>query len=335
MTAPAIYLSEADVAQLVDLDDAIDSLEDLCARQANGEALEIPKALATFGDGASLHALGSGMPSIGLGGFKTWINTKLGAMALMNVFDLERGSLAAVIEAGTLGQLRTAGISGVATRWLAAADANEMALIGSGRQAILQIAAVAAVRPLKRLRVFSPTPERRQAFVAKARSMFGFPIDDCPTLTDAVHDSPIVTLVTRAREPFLRAADLTRGAHLNAVGAILPANAEFHQDVFVRASLIVVDSLAGVRHNSREFIDQFGPNAEMPMVKTLGQIINQRQTRPATCDISLFKAMGMGISDLAVARLVIAKARERGIGQIIAAPKPAAARWRPQSTAAE
>ena len=76
-----------------------------------------------------------------------------------------------MIEAGLLGSLRTSGIAGLATRWMARPDADEMALIGTGHQSLMQVVAVAAVRPLKRLRVFSPTEANRKAFVADAADL--------------------------------------------------------------------------------------------------------------------------------------------------------------------
>src|SRR3546814_10160179 len=84
---------------------------------------------------------------------------------------------------------------------MAREDADTMALIGSGKQAMLQVAAVAAVRPLRRLKVFSPTESRRQDFVARASEAFAFAVEEAPTIADATRDAGIVTLVTRAREP--------------------------------------------------------------------------------------------------------------------------------------
>lgn len=337
----ALYLTEADVVSLVDLPDAIDALEDACARQGRGEALEIPKALGTYGDGSSLHSLGSAFPDAAIGGFKNWVNTKRGAVALMTVFDVERGRLLAIVEAGALGQLRTAAIAGVAARWLAAPDASDMALIGTGRQSMLQVAAVAAVRPLQRLRVFSPNPEKRRAFVERVRASFAFSVEERADAAQALDGASLVTLVTRAQEPFVHARMLAAGAHVNAVGAILPANAEFAQDVFDRTRAVVVDSLAGVQRNSREFIDRFGPagSGAWDAVQTLSDVIAGRPHPAAPSsgdggDITLFKAMGMGISDLAVVRLVIERARAaRNVGVPIAPHRPAIPRWRRSSDA--
>src|SRR3546814_5567200 len=100
-------------------------------------------------------------PETGYVGFKTWTHTRHGAGTIFSLFDAERGTVLAVIEAAVLSQLRTAAISGVATRWMAREDADTMALIGSGKPAMLPVVAVAAVRPLRRLQGFSPPASRR------------------------------------------------------------------------------------------------------------------------------------------------------------------------------
>lgn len=124
---------------------------------------------------------------------------------------------------------------------------------------------------------------------------------------------------------------------MNAVGAILPANAEFMQDLFDRARTIVVDSLAGVQRNSREFIDRFGTpdSGNWAAVQTLSDVIAGRTPPAMSGDLTLFKAMGMGISDLAVVRLVIERARDRKVGTPIAPRRPASPRWRSGKLAAE
>ncbi len=316
----AIFLTERDVCELVDLGSAIGALEEAVVAQAKGEASNVPKALASFGDGSSMHALGSLMPQKGLLGFKTWVYTKQGGGSMYGLFDTNRGALLALMEARSLGQLRTSGIAGLATRALSATSADTMALVGTGMQSMLQLAAVAAVRPLRQVRIFSRTPEKRHAFVEAARKKFPFEILESTSLEDAVGGAQIVTLITRAKEPFLHAAMLADGAHLNAVGAILPANAEFDQDVFSKADAVVVDDMENARRGSREFIERFGSaGAEWQGVRTLGQVLSSAEpVRQPGCRLSLFKGMGMGLSDLAVASLVYSRAL--GAGRGIALP---------------
>jgi ornithine cyclodeaminase len=327
MAEPLVWLTEQDVVALVTLDDAIPALERGLRALGEGEAFNVPKALGGFADGSSMHSLGAGAPGLGYVGYKNWVHTKRGATALYVMFNAADGSVAAVMEAAALGQIRTAAMTGVGTKWLAAPGADDMALVGTGTQAITQVAAINAVRPLRRVRVWSPTADKRRAFAAKLAGQFDFEVIDAPTLESATRDAAIVTLVTRAQQPFLAAGMLARGAHLNAVGAILPANAEFMQDVFERTDWIAVDDVTGVQRASKEFGERFAPGGDWSRVQPLGEVIAGGRTRPPGCDISLFKAMGMGLSDLSVALMALERARARGVGRTIAHPVRAVPRW--------
>jgi ornithine cyclodeaminase/alanine dehydrogenase-like protein (mu-crystallin family) len=336
MADSLIWITEQDVVSLVTLDDAIPALERGLRALGRQEAFNVPKALGGYGDGSSMHSLGSGAPALGYVGYKNWVHTKRGATALYTMFNAADGSIAAVIEAAALGQLRTAAMTGVGTRWLADAAADDMALIGTGTQSITQVAAINAVRPLARVRVWSPTPEKRRAFTEQLRRQFPFAVAESPTLEAATKDASIVTLVTRAKDPFLHAGMLARGAHLNAVGAILPANAEFHQDVFERVDLIAVDDVTSVRRASRELMERFGSDdAGWSKVRPIGEIIAENAQRPAGCDVTLFKAMGMGLSDLSVAVMALERARAQGIGRAINHPIRAVPRWNPATAPAQ
>lgn len=322
------FLTEADVTRLIDLNDAMEALSDMLTLEFAGAAKNFPKIQATYGDRSALHALGSLAETLDVAGFKTWINTPKGASSVMSVFEPNVGHLRAMIQAGGLGRLRTAAASGIATDWMAAPDADEMAVIGTGRQAMLQVAAVAAVRKLKRLRVYSPTEENRERFAAQARELFSFDVAAEPSLERAVDGVPIVTLITRSREPFLAGAMLDANAHLNAVGAILPNSAEFEPDVFERAGRIVVDNVERVMASSKEFRDRFGEDiSNWGGVEALGSIILAGR-KPRTAGVSVFKAVGTGLADLAVARLVVERAEQQDVGVKIGKSPPAHLRWR-------
>jgi len=120
--------------------------------------------------------------------------------------------------------------------------------------------------------------------------------------------------VTRAAQLFLKADMLDRGAHLNAVGAIAPDREEFAQDVFDRATRVAVDNLPGVQQLSREFMTRYASRG-WDEVLPLSKLIAQGRRRSDTDDVSLFKAMGMGISDLALGAELVRRARERGLGR--------------------
>lgn len=316
---PPLWLTEQDVVELIDLRGAIGALERALREEAAGRAANMTKTLLQYGK-SNLHAIGGKLGN--LVGTKSWAHTEGGTCPLLVLWDAADGSLGAVIEAFALGNLRTGGISGLATDWMAAREARRFAVIGTGKQALSQVAAVLAVRPIEELRVFSPRAESRAAFAARCREELRVEALDCASVEAACEGAHIVTLVTRAAAPFLSAAHLAAGAHLNAVGAIAPDREEFAQDVFPRATLVAVDDPAGVQKLSREFITRYG-GGDWATVQPLSRLIAAGRRREAGDDVTLFKAMGMGISDLALGAELLRRARERGTGRPLAQPKKA------------
>ena len=330
MNQAAIWLSEDDITSLVTLKDTVDALEDGVRQLGEGTAFNVPKALASFADASSMHSLGSVMVQAGYCGYKNWINTPLGAKAVFILFDANEGRLLAMMEANCLGQMRTSAMTGLGTKWVAREGANDMAMIGTGRQALAQVAAVHLVRPLKRIRIWSPTPEKRQAFCAAVAEQFNVEVVQAESLEEATEGASIVTTVTRAREPFLKASMLARGAHLNAVGAILPHSAEFEQALFARVGFIAVDDVPNAQKGSRELIEYFDQGAgagDWGRVRPLGKVVANHEKAPFDCDITLFKSMGMGISDLTVAIMAYQRAADAGRGKPIPLMPKAPIRW--------
>lgn len=315
----ALWITEAEVAALIGMDEAIAALERGLAAEAAGGAVNMVKTHTTFGHGDTLHAIGATMLAEGVVGTKTWAHTEGGANPLLILFDASDGQLVAIIEAFALGQLRTSAISGLASRWLAAPEASEMALIGAGKQALAQVAAVAAVRKLRRVRVASRNPENATAFAKRASAELQLEVEPAASVAAAAKDADIITLITRATAPFLHSAMVAPGAHINAVGAVVPERAEFAPAMLARCAVVATDTIPGVRALSREFIEFYGKDERAwDTVLPLSRVIATGNGRPPGADLTLFKAMGMGISDLSMGVEVLRRARSKGAGRPLA-----------------
>ena len=314
-----LWISEADVVSVMDLSDAIRTIEVSLPAEARGEAKNMEKTVVAW-EGGTLHALGA--VASGAAATKTWAHTEGGAMPLLVLYDSTNGSLKAVIEALALGQLRTGAISGVATRWLSRADADVMALIGTGRQAVPQAAAVAAVRPLKQIRVFGRNQEKSRGVATRIREELGIDTVPSASVEEAVKDASIITTATRAREPFLNARMLREGAHINAIGAIVRTGAEVTPDLVARCERIVVDSVGQAQKLSRE-LEGIG----WERVQPLSQLLVSRPARSEN-ETTLFKSLGIGIADLALASEIFSRAVELRLGRVLPHPQKAAPRLR-------
>lgn len=322
-----LWITEADVASLLDMESAIAAIAEGLRLEAAGEAQSMTKTHTSWGGGNTLHAIGGVAEGAGTVGTKTWAHTHGGATPLLVLFDCATGALRAVIEAFALGQLRTGAVSGVATDCLAAPDADELAIVGTGKQALAQVAAVAAVRELRRVRVHGRDPERRAAFASTVEEQLGLTAVAADSVAEAVSGAPLVTLVTRATTPFLDAAMVAEGAHVNAIGAIVPSRAEFEPALLARAAVVAADSVDQVRRLSSEFRsfyvdDEQGWAGVLPLSEVAG--------RPSGADVTLFKAMGVGLSDLSLGLVCLERAVAAGRGRSFPHPERVQPRLRPR-----
>ncbi|TKC92265.1 ornithine cyclodeaminase family protein [Trinickia terrae] len=324
MTSTPIWLTEQDVVELIQLPDAITALEHSLAAESAGQAGNMSKTMLQYGK-SNLHALGGQLGS--LVGTKSWTHAEAGTCPLLMLWDAYDGQLAAVIEAFALGNMRTGGTSGLAAKWMSSPDASVMAIIGCGKQALSQVASVVAVRPIAELRVFSRSADTREAFAAKVQRELGIRAVPAASVEAAADGADVVTLATRATEPVMYGRFLKPGAHVNAIGAIGLDREEFAQDLFDRAGAVCVDYLDGVKKQSREFTRRFADDS-WDRVQTLGSVIAAGHCVWQPTRISIFKAMGMGLSDVALGAALVDRARRAGVGRPIEPPKKAAIRFR-------
>ncbi|NWA28613.1 ornithine cyclodeaminase family protein [Pseudomonas gingeri] len=323
-----IWITESEVVGLLSLEEALIPLREGISRLATTDASTFPKAMHAWG-GGSLHSLGAFDPTTGMGCFKNWVNTPNGAVAYLSLFDTEQGKLLAIIEAGALGMMRTSGVTALATDELADPHAEEIAIIGSGRQALHQLGAIALVRRPRQVRFWSPTPEKCAAAAINAAERFGVNAIAAESLESALEGASIVATVTRAHEPFLKLEHLAQGTHLNAMGAILPGHAELFPEVLAAAEIIAADSVSGVQR-LRELTDSsvLAPSLGT-RVQELSTLLAQKTNgRPAAPRLTVFKSVGIGASDLALAGEVYQRAIKTGGGRSFPAPTSTQPRWR-------
>ena len=191
--ASPIYVTEAEVARLVTVKDAIEALTAMFSTWNDAGTSNLPRRRARLKDG-SLNLMGAAYGAKGVYGLKVYAGMK-GAQFHTLLYSSLDGRLKAMIEADLFGQLRTGAASGLATRHMANPDAHTLAVIGSGKQARAQAVAVCVVRPIKRISVFSPTAEHRKTFARDLEKELHIETSDAPSAQACVA-SP--TLTSRA-----------------------------------------------------------------------------------------------------------------------------------------
>ena len=329
MKAP-VWVSEREVESL-SMAEATEALRRGLRREAASEAINLDKTHVGVGGGANMHAIGAAFSADGICGIKSWVHTKGGANPIELLWDTEDGHLLAVIEAFALGQLRTSAIAGIATDLLASPEADELALCGTGKQSLAQVAAVSAVRRLSRVRVFGRDAKRREKMCVRIEEELGLRSEGFSDVAPAVADAPIITLVTRAAEPFLDSAMVAPGCHINAMGAISRERGEFAHPLLSRCSVVAADSVPQARLLASELIAFFGDDDEAwKSVVPLCTLVERSEVPSTSADLTLFKSLGMGISDLALATEVYERARKKGDAIEVPVPRPAPLQFRPQ-----
>src|SRR5689334_9762332 len=178
------------------------------------------------------------------------------------------------MDAAAVTAIRTAAVSAVATDLLAGKDAHDLALLGAGVQARTHLEAIAAVRPLRRARVWSRTAERAHNFVAEERHRYSFPVEAVATAEAAASEADIIATVTASPEPVLLGAWVKRGAHINAVGSALPTAREL-DTACVCAARIFVDRRESALAEAGDLLVPIREGALRPeqLAGELGQLV--------------------------------------------------------------
>ena len=226
------------------------------------------------------------------------------------------GELLAFIEADRLGQLRTGAASGVATRYLARPDASVAAVFGAGNQARTQVEAVARVRDLTEIRVYSRSEERRNAFCAEMSGRTGLWIVPAASPEAALAGAHIVTTITTSTRPVFDGSLLEPGMHLNVAGSNSLLKQEVDEATITRADLLAVDCLAAVPLEAGDLLAPLQKGTLYPeALVELGRIVAGRHTGRTTPEqVTLFKSHGAPLEDIALATKAYARAVERGVG---------------------
>jgi ornithine cyclodeaminase/alanine dehydrogenase-like protein (mu-crystallin family) len=311
-----LLLSEADVRQVLTMDQALAAVEAGFRSLALDEAVNVPRARAQT-DHVMLHTLAAASKTLGYLGYKAYTTTRKGARFHVGLHDGKTGALLALIEADYLGQVRTGAASGLATRLLARPDAKTAGVFGAGKQARTQLLAVARVRPLTHAVVYSPTSDRRETFARELAAELGIPVEPVAEPRLAAEGRDVVITATTSRTPVLQGDWLSQGTHVNVIGSNFLSKAEIDVNVVRRCDVVVVDSKDQCRIEAGDFsqaleegVIHWADMAELPQL-----LIGRRTGRQGPDEITLFKSVGLGIEDVAVAGVVYEQARAAGLGQ--------------------
>jgi alanine dehydrogenase len=312
-----LYLSEKDVQDCLPMSKAIELVEEAFRQLADGSAINHPRRRIVLPTRSVLHYMAAGTPTyFGLKAYSA--HAKTGAHFEVLLYRSADALPLATIEANHLGQIRTGAATGVATKYLAREDAGVAAIIGSGFQAETQLEAVANVRNLREVRVWSRKPERREEFARHCGAKFKLNVHATETARQCIEGADIVVTATSSKEPVLDGQWIAPGTHVNGTGSNWAERRELPADlVFERAALVAVDSVEAAKLESGDLLIPLNEpgRGPFPGVELADVIAGKRSGRTSPDQITIFKSNGLAVEDIAVAGYIYEEALRRGLGQ--------------------
>lgn len=319
-----LIVNQSQVEQLLTMPACIDVMEQAFRAQARGEATMPLRTFMWLPDKsgllasmpshlANLNAIGLKAITVFPGNEGSEFDSHIGVVLL---FGAKHGELLAIIDATSITAIRTAAVSGLATRLLAREDAGDLAILGSGAQARTHLAAMVAVRKLRRVRVWSKRSENAARFAERESKRHGMKIEVASSAQAAVTVADIICTTTSAREPVLMGEWLAAGAHLNVVGASI-ATAREVDTLAVKKSRLYCDKRESLVNEAGDFLipKKEGAVDDSHIVGELGDlVIGTISGRTSRDEITMFKSLGLAIEDLASAQFIYDAAAKQEIG---------------------
>ena len=311
----ALLLKEKDVEQLLTMPLALELVERVHREYSAGQAIDVPRERTRLPK-AALHILQGAVPSSGVLGYKAYTSSREGIRFIVYVFSAERGSLEGIVEANLLGMIRTGAAGGVAARALSRPESKVAGVFGAGWQARGQVEALAAVRKLERVKVYSRNAEKLARFCAKLRDRLGLEVTPAASPEETVRGSDLIATITTAATPVFDGDRVEAGQHINAAGSNSLLRQEIDEATVRKCAPIVVDSRPTALKEAGDLLPALEKGRiSLGQVAELGEVLNG--TRPGRTDpgqVSLFESQGMAIQDLVIAAELLKRARAAGLG---------------------
>ena len=313
-----LHINEAEVRELLTMQMAMDAVEEISRKQADGRVVLHPRRRFELpAGGGFFHYMAAMDTEAGFIAMKQYTYVKGALRFLVPLYEISTGALLALIEGEFLGQQRTGAASGVATKYLARKNARTAAILGTGGQAGTQLEAIAAARKLDSVRVYGRDEDRRVKFCKEMSQRLGLAVHPAASAAEAVRGADIVNTATTSAKPVLDGHDIAEGAHINAIGANHAHKRELDDTAIARADVIFVDSIEQSKQEAGDLIIPFQQQPrKWEAVRELDQLIAGKVSgRANDKQITLFKSNGIAAWDLAVAEKIYALAKQKNLGR--------------------
>jgi len=319
-----LFLSEQDVRRVLPMPDLIGAMERALDAYSSGRVTQPVRSVMEIAPHQAFlalmpaaidapAALGAKLVTVYPGNHARGLPSHLATIVL---FDPESGALRAVLDGRYITEARTAAVSAVSVKFLSRPDAHVLGLVGSGVQAHSHLEAIARVRQLTDVRVWSPNTGHCEEFARTAEGA-GYPVRPAGSAAEAVGGADLIVLATSSKTPVIADGDVAAGAHISAVGACRPDQREMPSALVARAR-VFVDSRAGALKEAGDILLPIaeGVIGADHIAGELGDVPAGRVGgRGSRDEVTVFKSLGMAVEDLAAAHLAVSRAIAQGLGR--------------------
>ena len=311
----ALFLRDEDVSRSISMDEMLVAIEAMQEHFGRGEAFNLARR-KVIGSSGQLAVMGGGLFYDGVMGVKTYTVVQGQYSFQVSLYDANDGKLLCYTQANRLGQLRTGATTGVAVKALSNADSASVGIIGTGYQAPTQLEAVCKVRSIRKIKAYSRTRERRDAFAVAMSDSLGVDVGAVGSNEDAVRGSDIVIAIAATMDPVVSGEWLSAGATVIGAGPTTWRAREVDDGTIIRADKIFVDSLEQAPYEAGDMasmVDRGLLRWTQPW-ELRHAVAGVVPGRDNTGQIVYAKLMGTGVADVAAAKLAYDQAKVKGIG---------------------
>jgi ornithine cyclodeaminase/alanine dehydrogenase len=326
-----LHLTSHEVERALTMAGAISAIEQACKEQIAGDVIVGQRQNLWF-PGGWIRLMPAAMIASRIMGYKQFhlvtvsdpgdenASPEAHVRYSITLFDMDSGAPLCAMDANHLTALRTGAAAGLATDRLARQDATHLAIIGSGAEARAQVEAVAAVRTIASARVFGRNADRRFRFAEEMGARLDIEIAPADSAQEAVEGADIVIVATLTDgECALEGRWLERGQHVTSIGSTMPTQREIDPEVWQRATCTVVDTRSALTESGDAIAARDAGAMDEGSIVELSELVSgQAIGRTGPADLTLYKSVGTGLQDIAVAVAAYRHACDLGLGDEIA-----------------
>ena len=314
-------LSEAEASRLMTEAAGFSAVESVFAAMARGDAYNFPVIREAIGHADALYGFKSGFDRAGLtlglksGGY--WPGNLAQGLAnhqsTVFLFDPDTGRPSAMVGGNHLTAIRTAAASSVSIKYLARENATTLGIVGAGHQSHFQIRAAVRQRPFERVVAWNLHPEMLDRLEETVHGLgLEFERMERPELCAT---ADVIITITSSHDALLMADWIRPGTHLACMGTDTAGKQEVDAQLVAAATVFTDEIAQSVTIGETQHAISSGL-LDQEAITPIGDVINgDHRGRGSADETTLFDGTGVGLQDLAVAKAVVALAKQQGAGQ--------------------